>query len=169
MPIPCSKDFSIAIFSGFPTLIYAGLSGNANELEMATINGFDFLTVGEISDGDPLGPSIDVVFQTKPPDPNLGYSIAFSGEDTVGAGEDGTYRVTMNNFFVIPNTADPCYIQVLKNGVEQYLYDLNSVTGEEFVDIVMAETDILTVIFAADGINSISAAYHSTVVVTKLP
>lgn len=165
----CFKEFELTVAEagGFPDLIYDLITGNANELTVATINGYDFIT-GQPPNGTAIGSSIDLQWTVLS---SLGgYTIAFDAAATAGVGDDGTYRVTINNTTLVPLTSiDQGAVRVYLNAVLQYTYDVNVTTGPLFVDIPLVAGDELNVQPAVDGVFSPpSGSYHVTAVVVKL-
>lgn len=165
----CEKGFSITVASGeFPDFIYTAVSGNAFTLTAATINGYDFLTPGQPPDGTALGSSVvtiwDVIFIGIG-----GYTIAFRGAATAGAGDVGTYRVTIDNVTVQPFSGfNNNEVTVLLNAVPQYVYNTNTTTGPLFVDVVVGVGDELSVFLAVEGVESPAGSFQITFNAVKL-
>lgn len=168
----CEKDFSLTVSmaGSFPNFLFEPLAGNVDALSSAFINAYNFLTPGVPGAGDPLGNSTITVWTVIPPDVgHPGYAIAFNGNATAGAGDNGNYEVTIDNVTVVPQTSTSTPgATVFLNGVPQLTYDLSTTTGPQATIIAVVAGDILTIQTAVDGILAPAGSFQVSIVAVKL-
>lgn len=151
----------------FPDMVYTAIAGNGGELVSATINGQNFLA-GLPANGSSLGNYIQADWEVFYNPSTPGYTIVFHLEDTLIAGEDGTYRVSIDNQSLVELTFDPCQVLVYVNAVLVYTYDLNSTSGLLSTDLPLVSGDVLLISFEVDGTGPTPATYQTLMQINKL-
>lgn len=166
----CENDFIFTVEQSFPDFTFTDLGINLTQISAATINGLDLLAP-DIITGDTFCSRSDIEFTTKNSPPG-GFNISFDASDTVEAGQDGTYRVFVDNAKLHLATLSPpanLLVLVYKNSIEVFRYELAFNTGQQFVDVPLSEGDVLEYIFTTDGVDPIVDTYNTSIWVEKLP
>lgn len=163
--VACSKAFTIGSVAGGPE--YTVRFANAGILQSATINGYDF-TTGQPPDGTLLQWPVNVDWVVAANPPQIGYTIAF---DLTFTSEAATYRFSVDNSAIVPNTLNTGTVEVKVGAISQWIYDLSTTTGVGFVDIPLSAGESVEVIFSADGVTGLPSpdgTYSTELSVQKL-
>jgi len=154
--------------NGFPNLTYTNVITNIDDITAAVMNGYDY-RAGQPPDGTQIGTSINLSFSVAGPGPG-GYTIVFQGSSTAASGDDGNYRVTIDNTKLVPITfSNPLEITVWLNAVQVYSYNVGTTIGVAFTDIAIVAGDVLMIQPAIDGFDAPLDNYNMTVTIIKLP
>lgn len=165
----CSKNLAITINEeAWPDFLYTALSANADALQSASINSYDFLS-GQPVNGDSMTNMVIIAWTVKPPDVlHPGYGIVFDGSATAAAENTGNYEVTVNSSnAVIPTLSFPLTCEIFLNAVSQMVYDLFNTTGPQSVVVPIAAGDVLSFVFGVDGNLAAADSYLVTISAVK--